>query len=111
VKDDRTYLLHMLDAIAQLERHAGTGKERFLAERTIQDAVIRNFEVLGQAVKNMSAALRSANPVVPWKTIAGMRDKLAHEYFGVNLPLLWDVLETQLIPLRTAIQHILSELS
>ena len=69
--------------------------------------MIRNVEILGEAVKHLSAALIAAQPEVEWKGIAGMRDKLVHEYFGVNLDILWDVLATKLPPLRVQIERII----
>jgi uncharacterized protein with HEPN domain len=110
VRDDRTYLLHALDAQGRLQTHAKVGKERFLSDRTIQEAVIRNFEVLGEATKNLSAGLKSSHPEVDWKAIAGLRDILIHEYFGVNHLLLWDLLATEVVPLRVQVEAILADL-
>ena len=109
MKDDATYLLHVLDALAQLEVYAREGREHFMTDRRTQEAVIRNLEVAGEAVKNLSVELREAHAEVPWKSIAGTRDKLVHEYFGVNLLLLWDLLETEVTPLRRSIEGILTE--
>lgn len=61
----------------------------------LRDVVIRNVEVIGQAVKGISDQTRSLEPDVPWRQIAGMRDKLIHEYFGVDLALVWDVVERE----------------
>ena len=74
MKDDRVYLLHIRDAIARIESYTSGDKSRFLQDTMIQDAVIRNLEVIGEAVKNLSADLRSQHPQVPWGRIAGMRD-------------------------------------
>ena len=65
------------------------GREAFLADTMIQDAVIRNLEVIGEAVKNLSSELRVQHPDVPWTRIAGMRDVLIHEYFGVRVETVW----------------------
>lgn len=110
MKDNRTYLLHVLDALAQLETYALEGREHFLSDRRTQEAVIRNFEVAGEAVKNLSPEFRGEHREVPWKSIAGTRDKLVHEYFGVNLLLLWDLLESEVRPLRHAVEAILADL-
>jgi uncharacterized protein with HEPN domain len=109
VKDDRTYLQHIQDALAQLRLYADEGREHFLADRRTQEAVVLNFQVLGQAVKNLSDDIRNRHADVPWKLVAGMRDKLVHEYFGINHELLWDVLEREIPALATRIDQILDE--
>jgi uncharacterized protein with HEPN domain len=73
----------------------------------VQDAVIRNLEVIGEAVKGLSDDLRSANPDVPWKQIAGMRDVLIHHYFGVKLETDWQVVIDHLPPLRDRVRQLL----
>jgi uncharacterized protein with HEPN domain len=83
------------------------GRDAFFADRKTQDAVIRNIEVLGQAVKGLSADARAHDEAIPWRQIAGMRDKLIHEYFGVDLALVWDVVERELPALRPRIAAML----
>jgi uncharacterized protein with HEPN domain len=73
----------------------------------VQDAVIRNLEVIGEAVKGLSDDLRSANRDVPWKQIAGMRDVLIHHYFGVKLETVWQVVIEHLPPLHRRVQGLL----
>jgi uncharacterized protein with HEPN domain len=72
-----------------------------------QDAIIRKLEVIGQAVKNLSDAAKSPQPQVPWKQIAGMRDKVSHDYFGVNLEIVWAVIEKDLPILSEAVFRLL----
>ena len=88
------------DTLACCTQHTSCASSRaqFHADKKTQDAVIRNVEILGEAVKHLSVELAAAHPDVEWKGIAGMRDKLVHEYFGVNLDILWDVLTTKLPP-------------
>ncbi len=74
----------------------------------IQDAVIRNLEIIGEAVKNISPAMRIEYPDVPWKQIAGLRDVLIHHYFGVDLETVWLVVEKRLPDLSERIKFILS---
>lgn len=76
MKDDRIYLLHIRDAIQQILTYTSSGKDSFFADRKTQDAVIRNLEIIGEATKRLSASLKSANPDISWKPIAGMRDNL-----------------------------------
>ena len=75
----------------------------------IQDAVIRNLEVIGEAVKGLSEELRSTNPDVPWKQIAGMRDVLIHHYFGVKIETVWQVVVQHLPNLKQRVQQLLGE--
>ena len=104
---DREYLADIHEAIQRIQTYtAGLSYAQFRTDEKTQDAVIRNIEILGEAVKRLSAELLAANADVEWKRIAGMRDKLVHEYFGVNLDILWDVLTTKLPPLRAQIDRI-----
>ena len=82
MKDDRIYLLHIRDAIRQIVEYTAIEKEVFFADRKTQDAVVRNLEIIGEATKRVSITLKQAHPDVAWKPIAGMRDKLIHDYFG-----------------------------
>ena len=80
-----------------------------MADTKTQDAVIRNFEVIGEAVKSLSQAHRDAHPGIPWKRIAGLRDLLIHRYFGVKLETVWEVIERELPELRAAIGRMLEQ--
>lgn len=73
--------------------------------------MIRNIEIIGQAVKGLSEHTRALEPDVPWRQIAGMRDKLIHEYFGVDLALVWDVVERELPTLRPQLDRLAESLA
>jgi uncharacterized protein with HEPN domain len=109
VKDDRVYLQHIRDALDDIATYANAGHEAFVAERMRQDATIRKLEVIGQAVKNLSDNAKSRQPHIPWKQIAGLRDKVIHDYFGVNLEIVWAVVEKDLPQLRHAVDDLLKE--
>ncbi len=81
--------------------------EAFLADFKTQDAVIRNLEIIGEATKNLSEELRNRYSEVPWKAMAGVRDRLIHRYFGVNLDIVWQIVSNELPPLTMLIDEIL----
>jgi uncharacterized protein with HEPN domain len=111
VKDDRFYLLHIRDAAARIVRYTYGGRAQFDADSLVQDGVIRNLEVIGEAVKRLSAPLKDAHPAVPWKRVGGMRDILIHHYFGVQLDTVWEVVETHLPALAHEVDVMLSEVA
>jgi uncharacterized protein with HEPN domain len=82
--------------------------EGFLADTKTQDAVMRNLEIIGEATKQLSESVRQQAPHIPWRNIARMRDKLIHHYFGVNLDIVWQVIQDDLAELLAAIQSILA---
>jgi uncharacterized protein with HEPN domain len=104
MKDPRIYLLHMRDAVDRVLRYTARGRSVFLVDVKTQDAVVRNLEIIGEAVKNLPESLKVNHPDIPWKQMAGMRDKVIHEYFGVNLQLVWEVVERELPGLRQKIE-------
>lgn len=90
IRDDGVYLAHILDAIQQIQSYTNElDYELFRHNRMVQDAVIRQLEIIGEASKNLSSEFRERNKTIPWKDLAGFRDKLIHQYFGVDLLLVW----------------------
>jgi uncharacterized protein with HEPN domain len=101
VKDDRVYLGHIREAIHDIEEYTAGGRDAFMSDRMRQDAVIRKLEIVGEAVKHLSEETTERRPDIPWKRIAGMRDRLTHDYFGVDLALVWTAVERDVPPLRS----------
>ena len=110
MKDPRVYLAHILECIGRIESYVANGKDAFFAEPLIQDAVIRNFEVIGEAAKRLPDTYRQANPSIPWRSLAAFRDVLIHQYEGVSLPDVWQVIERELPILKAAIAALLPPL-
>ena len=110
MKDDRIYLLHIRDAIRQIVEYTAAGKGSFLADRKTQDAVVRNLEIIGEATKRGSPGLKATHTDIAWKPIAGMRDKLIHDYFGVNVQLVWDAVDRDLPVLYEKVKDLLTSL-
>jgi len=109
VKDDHVHLLHIRDALERILSYTTGGRQAFLVDARTQDVVIRNLEVMGEAVKNLSEIPKARHAEVPWRRIAGVRAKMIHEYFGVNLQLVWDAIEHEVPRLKEKIAAILSE--
>jgi uncharacterized protein with HEPN domain len=107
---DKRYLSDILECILQIEEYTRSGKETFMGSRLIQDATIRNFEIMGEATKRLSEQLRTTHSNVPWKQMAGFRDVLIHDYLRVDRDEVWDVVASNLPDLRVRIEQILQEL-
>ncbi|MFH0815943.1 MAG: DUF86 domain-containing protein [Methanobacteriota archaeon] len=101
MKDDAFYLLHIMDSISKIKDHiSGVDYEGFLSSRLIQSAVIRELEIIGEAAKNVSVETKSKHPDIPWRLMSGMRDKLIHDYFGVDLDAVWETVKRDLPTLK-----------
>jgi uncharacterized protein with HEPN domain len=99
----------MRECLERIDEYTEGGEEVFMASKLVQDGVIRNLEVIGEATKNLSDDLRSANPEIPWRQIAGMRDVLIHDYLRVNLGRVWQTVVSDLPPLRIVINTLLAK--
>jgi uncharacterized protein with HEPN domain len=106
-KVDRLHLHHIEDACEKILEYTKDGREAFLEQSIIRDAVTNNFAVIGEATKRLSEDTRAKNPQVPWKRIAGFRDVLIHGYDRIDVDETWRVIEEDLVPLRHAIHSIL----
>lgn len=105
---DKEYSLDIIEAIKRIELYTkGLSYSDFLKKMEKQDAVVRNFEIIGEAVKNVSKAVKTKYKDIQWKEIAGMRDKVIHFYFGVNWDIVWKAVKDSLPPLKEKIERIL----
>ncbi len=109
-KDPRIYLAQILERIVRIEGFTPGGKKSFLADPLIQDAVIRNLEVIGEASRRVGAEYQAAHPEIPWREMAGLRNILIHDYESVNLEKIWQVVEKELPSVKGALEKILPPL-
>lgn len=103
---DGLFLAHIIEALADIDSFVAAGREGFMADRKTQSAVVRQLEIIGEAVKNLSPALTAREGGVPWRQIAGARDRLIHGYFKVDLDAVWAMVEQDLPTLRRNVQRI-----
>lgn len=97
MKEDKPYILHILDAIAEIREFCkGIGKEEFAKNKLVRNATIRQLEIIGEAAKLISPKFKEEHKDLPWGKISGMRDKLIHGYAGVNYSVVWDTIEKDL---------------
>ena len=109
-RDFRLYLDDIVEAIHQIRTYlADVDEEAFTTDRKTQDAVIRNLEIIGEAAGNLPEQFQKTASEIDWRKIKGLRNILIHEYFGINLPIVWDVVQNKLDPLEAACRKLLEK--
>ncbi|MGH7791772.1 MAG: HepT-like ribonuclease domain-containing protein [Thermodesulfobacteriota bacterium] len=110
-KDIKLFINDILESIEKIVSYTqAITYNQFIEDDKTKDAVIRNLEVIGEAVKNIPSATKKKYPDINWKAIAGMRDKLIHEYFGVSYPIVWETIRNDLPTLKAEIKKVLNKL-
>jgi uncharacterized protein with HEPN domain len=109
--DEVVYLRHILDAISRIEEYLKEiTEDEFFRNHLVQDGVIRQLEIIGEAAKQIPRTARDHSKNIPWKDIAGMRDKLIHDYLGVDIEQVWQTAKEDLQPLKMDIEEVLNSL-
>ena len=105
------YINHILDAIKDVEESLkDITKDQFIKNKDVKEANIRRIEIIGESVKNISQSLKDEHKEIEWTKIAGTRDKMIHNYFGVNLDIIWDIIKKDLPKLKKQIEKIKKDL-
>jgi uncharacterized protein with HEPN domain len=109
-RDFRLYLDDILDAIQRIETYTeGLDFEAFKSDLKTQDAVVRNLEIIGEAAGKLPEDICALSAEIEWNKIVGLRNILIHEYFGINLSIIWDVIQNKIHPLKQTCQRLLTE--
>ena len=109
MRDDRERPLDVSEALDRIARYTELGRERFEADELVQTWVIHHLQIIGEAARTLSPAVRERYPQVPWMQIVRMRHILAHQYFGVDVELIWSVVEQHLPALRATVSEMLPD--
>lgn len=96
MKNNKLYLYHLLECMERIKLYSSSGENEFAKSTLIQDAVIRNLEIIGEATKNISIEFRQQHLEIPWREMAGLRDVLIHDYMGVDVKIVWNVIKNEL---------------
>src|SRR5262249_34880121 len=106
-KDDTVYLRHILECIRRITEDTVEGRARFLASHTLQDAVLRNLQVLAESTQRLSATRKATQPGIEWRTIAAFRNILVHDYLGIDLETVWDITQRDVPTLQHTVTAML----
>ena len=111
-KDITVFLKHIIESTELIEKYLDKKSLKdFLASSQAQDSVIRRLEIIGEAVKNIPEDFRKSYPDLPWRKIAGLRDILIHQYFGIDLELTWEAAKQNMPELKTEIKNVLNKIN
>ncbi len=108
MKDDKLYLIHIIECIEHIESYTkNVNKETFINTPIIQDAVIRNLQVMAESTQKLSEQAKQIQPEIDWHRISGFRNVLVHDYMGVDLERIWNIVINEISPLKNAVQEMI----
>ncbi|MDP3186167.1 MAG: DUF86 domain-containing protein [Anaerolineales bacterium] len=109
MKDDRLYLTHIKERIEYIQEYTAQGGDVFFRDRKTQDAVLRNLHTLSESVQRLSEPLKAKHPEVDWRTISAFRNVMVHDYLGIDLDQVWDIVQDDLPGLKQSVEAILAD--
>jgi len=109
VKDERLYLVHIIECIERVERYTSDGHEAFFSSTLTQDGVVRNLQVMAESTQRLLEATKAAHPEIPWERIASFRNVLTHGYMDLDLDVIWEVVGQDVPPLKECVEAIIAE--
>lgn len=111
MKDDLLYITHILECIARIEKYTLAGREAFFSDSMVTDAVVRNFQTLAESAKRISPEIRDSSREIDWRALAAFRNVLVHDYLGLDLARIWDIVALDLPALKQRIEALRERLS
>jgi uncharacterized protein with HEPN domain len=109
MKDETIYLRHILECIRRIEANVAGGREPFMASHTLQDAVLRNLQTMTESTQRLSDTLKAAHPNVEWRRIIAFRNVLVHDYLGIDLERVWEIIQRDVPTFKHVIAAMLEE--
>ena len=110
MKDDHLYLVHITECITRISQYTSEGEQVFLGDTKPQDAVLRNLQTLTESTTRLSGELKGRYPGIDWRAIAGFRNVVVHDYLGIDLREVWNIVVHDLPPLERTIEQMLRDL-
>ncbi len=110
MKDDRVYLQHIRECIEAIQSYTKEGQGNFFSDRKTQKATIRELQELSESTQRLSVTLKDHHPEIPWRDIGGFRNIIVHDYLGLNVSQIWNIIEKDLPHLYTATESMIKEL-
>jgi uncharacterized protein with HEPN domain len=111
MRDDTIYLRHILECIRRIEVNIAGGREQFMASHKLQDAVLGNLQTMTESIQRLSNTLKAAQPDVEWRRIIAFRDVLVHDYLGIDLERVWEIIQRDVPGFKRAIAAMLEQSS
>ena len=108
MKDNSVYLRHILECIRRIEEDTACGHDRFMESHTYQDAVLRNLQTMAESTQRLTEDTKAAHPKVEWQSIGAFRNVLVHDYLGIDIERIWEIVQGDVPKLKSTAQEILN---